>query len=113
MTDYRDNSLTPQEMGWERAYFAFMGELGSKNASRYKVQAQELVKTHKIEMEIGGFLIHYTLDRVGCSFKISKDSGQTYKDKYWVRTGWRKSDKLEYLPYFFAQCQTSVLFDEQ
>lgn len=110
MTDYSDSSLTPQDMEWERAYFAFMGELGIKNASRYEVQAQELIKTHKIEMRIEEFLIHYTLGRVGCSFKISKDGGRTYKENSWVRTGWRKSHKLEYLPHFFAQCETSVLF---
>ncbi len=110
MADYTDASLTPRELDHELLYFEFMGELGVKNASHYELLARELVKKREIQFEINHVYVRYALDRVGCSFQISKDGGETFKEKYWVRTGWRKSARISYLPLFFAQCETSVLF---
>lgn len=112
MVEPSKSSLTPRDSDQELAYFEFMAELGVKNASRYELQTQELVKNRKIELEIKDFIVRYKLDRVGCSFQVSKDGGKTFREKTWVRTGWRKSGRLSYLPLFFAQCETNVLLNK-
>jgi len=108
-----ENSAISEESEWEFAYFKFMAELADKNSSRYEIQAGELVKAHKMEILLKKLVVRYSLGARGCSFYVSNDGGQTFEEMSWVHTGWRKSSKLECLPQFFAQTETSVLFDQR
>ncbi len=113
MSDYGDGYLTPEDAEREQAYFQFISELAIKNSSRYESQAQELVSNRKINLTLQNVPISYKLSRIGCSFSVSEDGGTTFEEISWVRTGWRKSKKQQYLSEFFAQCETSVLFKEK
>ena len=89
-----------------------MSELTIKNSLRYESQAQELVSNRKIHLTLQSVPINYKLSRTGCSFSVSENGGTTFEEISWVRTGWRKSKKQQYLSEFFAQCETSLLFKE-
>lgn len=112
MSGIKDDRLSEEEE-WDDAYFTFMEELAKKNASRYEFQADELLKTHKLEFQVNEVYVRYALDHVGCWFSVSEDAGKTFRKKTWNRFGWRKSDKRKALPNFFAKTEAHITFQNQ
>ncbi len=109
MESYRDEFLTPEDLEEERAYFSFVGELLNRHDSRYELEAKELVKQGRRFSRINESILQFKLDRIGCAFSLSEDQGETFQELSWTRLGWRKASKLEYLPFFFADCEAKVL----
>lgn len=95
---------------WENAYFTFMGELAKQNASRYKIQAQELIRNRELSLEVNAVRVKYKLDRVGCWFSIIENSDGSFRKNAWNRFGWGKAAKLRALPEFFAKTEAGLLF---
>ena len=97
---------------WDDAYFAFVEELLTKNNSRYESQTFELLKSRELSLKIENVVVRYRLDRVGCSFHVSVDSGVNFSAQSWTRLGWRKSQKRQGLPLFFAKTEADLLFKD-
>jgi hypothetical protein len=66
------------EIDPDEVQLLFMGDLASKNGSRYESQAESLTKSGSLIVSVGDFLIKYSIAGIGCKSEISLDKGSTY-----------------------------------
>jgi hypothetical protein len=105
-----DATLRDQE--WDARYFGLINEFAEKNASRYEVQADELLKKRVLKIEFSGANIEFKLTPQGCSF-CTNDPHSQRNTNSWIRMGWGKSAKRRALPYYFAEAEASVSMDQE
>jgi hypothetical protein len=92
------------------AYFKLFFEIESQNAAQYQEMAKKLIKEKSLTLQIENFWVKYSLDRYGCSAKISRDAGISFSEHSWSRLGWGRKRKEKWLPSFFAKTETDVKF---
>lgn len=97
---------------WETRYFDLIDELSKKHASRYEIQADELLKMRALRIEFDGALIDFKLTLRGFAYRTNDTKSQHNKNT-WVRMGWRNSTKRKYLPFYFAEAEASVIMDRE
>ena len=108
--DYEvENSLNPQELEEERAYFRLIYDLEEKNQSRYERQAELLLKNREFSIAIKDSLLLYTLEDGGC-LRVS-DGGFDYCKLGWSSLGWRKREKLKRLIAEFAESEARTILN--
>lgn len=100
------------DKAWDARYFALINELSKKHASRYEVQADELLKKRVLKIDFNGAHIEYQLTPRGCSF-FTDDPGGKQGTNSWIQMGWGKSSKRRALPHYFAEAEASVLMDRE
>ena len=105
-----DESELIADQKWDAHYFGLINELAEKNAARYEVQTEELLKKRKLKIEFDGADIEFKLTPQGCWFCTDNPLGQQNTNS-WIRMGWGRSAKRKALPYYFAQAEASVIFD--
>lgn len=86
-------------------------DLLSVNASRYQLQAEELLKRGHLEGELNGYKYEYKLERNDCLFTLVLSPSTEFKQYARTYLHWRKSKKKENIPLFFAQCEAMLLTD--
>lgn len=86
-------------------------DLLAANASRYEIQAEQLLKEGRLEGELNGYKYSYTLKKNECSFSLEISPSLEMKRYVQTYLHWRKSKKKEYIPLFFAQCEATLLID--
>ena len=96
---------------WDARYFGLINELAEKNAARYEVQTEELLKKRKLKIEYSWAEIEFKLTPQGCWFCTDDPQGQQNTNS-WIRMGWGRSAKRKALPYYFAQAEASVIMDQ-
>ncbi|HUW87272.1 MAG TPA: hypothetical protein VMW30_02705 [Candidatus Paceibacterota bacterium] len=106
-----ENSLTPEELEEERAYFQLIYDLELKNHSRYEMQAELLMKNGEFSITINNSLLLYTLEDDGCTFRVSTDGGFDYCKLGWSSLGWRKHEKLKRLMAEFADSEARTILN--
>jgi hypothetical protein len=109
MSDRYEESLSDEAR--DQAYFALFAELAERNDSIYEEQATQLLRDRNLTIRLEDVWLKYSLDRVGCSCSVSED-GLSFFETSWTRLGWRKKEKIERLPFFFAKTETNHLFKE-
>ena len=105
-----NNSENFDDVERDNSYFNLFFELESKNSELYKELARKLIKQESLVIQIDNFWVRYSLDRLGCSAEVSRDSGQSFSEHSWSRLGWSKKNKEKHLPTFLAQTETDVKF---
>ena len=103
-----DESELIADQNWDDAYFSLIAELRTKNSLRYLEQTEHLLRKKSIELELGGYVIKYSLDRTGCWFEAT-DPSQGVVSSSWNRFGWGKKAKRKALPDFFAKTEADIL----
>lgn len=111
MNNEVENSLTPEELEEERAYFQFIYDLEVKNHSRYETQAELLLKNGEFSITINNLLLLYTLEDGGCSFRVSTDGGFNYCKLGRSSIGRRKHEKLKRLIEEFAESEARTILN--
>jgi len=106
-----DDDATLRDDEWDTRYFGLISELAVKNASRYEVQADELLKKRVLKIEFNGANIEFKLTPKGCWFYTDDPQGQRSTNS-WVRMGWGKSTKRRSLPNYFAEAEASIILDQ-
>lgn len=106
-----ENSLTPEELEEERAYFRLIYDLEVKNHSRYEMQAELLMKNGEFSITINNSLLLYTLEDGGCAFRVSRDGGFDFCKLGWTSLGRRKHDKLKSLVGEFADSEARTILN--
>lgn len=106
------DDTTFSDEGWDAQYFGLMSELAEKNASRYEMQTNELLRKRVLKVECNGASIKFKLTPKGCSFDTSDPQGQQSTNS-WIRMGWGKSAKRRALPHYFAQAEASIIMDQR
>ena len=106
-----DDDVTLRDDEWDTRYFGLMSELAVKHASRYEVQADELLKKRVLKIEFNGANIEFKLTPKGCCFYTDDPQGQRSTNS-WVRMGWGKSTKRRSLPNYFAEAEASIILDQ-
>lgn len=106
-----DESELIADQNWDDAYFSLIAELRTKNSLRYLEQTELLLRKKSIELELGGYVIKYSLDRTGCWFEAT-DPSQGVVSSSWNRFGWGKKAKGKALPDFFAKTEADILIPE-
>lgn len=106
------DDTTFSDEGWDAQYFGLMTELAEKNASRYEVQTDELLKKRVLKIEFSGANIEFKLTPQGCWFYTDDPQGRQNTNS-WIRMGWSKSAKRRALPHYFAQAEASIIMDQR
>lgn len=86
-------------------------DLLAKNHSRYQEQTLELLAKGHLELNLNGFEYEYRLEKHDVSFRFAAVPETEFKEyaRTYVYQG--ESQKLEYIPLFFAQCEATLLSD--
>ena len=106
LADDEEESL--RDDAWDEKYFSLILDLSEKNFSRYKSQAETLLKNKTFVVSIEGSEIRYEITPVGCRYYASENrNGEAWSG--WTRMGWTKSTKRSRLPNFFASSEAGVL----
>jgi hypothetical protein len=106
LADDEEESL--RDDAWDEKYFSLILDLSEKNFSRYKSQAETLLKNKTFVVSIEGIEIRYEITTVGCRYYASENrNGEAWSG--WTRMGWTKSTKRSRLPNFFASSEAGVL----
>jgi hypothetical protein len=106
-----DDDATLRDDEWDTRYFGLISELAVKNASRYEVQTDELLKKRVLKIEFNGANIEFKLTPKGCWFYTDDPQGQRSTNS-WVRMGWGKSTKRKSLPNYFAEAEASIILNQ-
>ena len=106
-----DDDATLRDDEWDTRYFGLISELAVKNASRYEVQTDELLKKRVLKIEFNGANIEFKLTPKGCWFYTDDPQGQRSTNS-WVRMGWGKSTKRRSLPNYFAEAEASIILNQ-
>ena len=93
---------------WDEKYFSLILDFLDKNASRYKSQAETLLKNKTFKVSIDGVEIRYEITPIGCRYFASENANGV-AGSGWTRMGWKKSTKRSRLPDFFASSEAGVL----
>lgn len=96
----------------EAQYFGLLSKLAEKNAQRYEVQTEELLKSRVLNIQFEGANITFKLTPIGCWFCTDDPQGRQNTNS-WVRMGWRKSAKRKALPSYFASAEASVIVNRE
>lgn len=97
---------------WDQKYFKLILELEEKNASRYEMQTEQILRKGSLRVEFGGAEIKFKITPTGCEYSISDDTTPT-TSRAWHRMGWGKSAKRRALPNYFAQAEASVIINRE
>ena len=106
-----DDDATLRDDEWDTRYFGLISELAVKNASRYEVQTDELLKKRVLKIEFNGANIEFKLTPKGCWFYTDDPQSQRSTNS-WVRMGWGKSTKRKSLPNYFAEAEASIILNQ-
>ena len=106
-----DDDATLRDDEWDTRYFGLISELAVKNASRYELQTDELLKKRVLKIEFKGANIEFKLTPKGCWFYTDDPQSQRSTNS-WVRMGWGKSTKRRSLPNYFAEAEASIILNQ-
>lgn len=105
------NEYTEEDSEEEILFFDTLFEFKELHESRYKLQAEELVRYRELTTTFDNSKLHYKLDKTGCSFSLSDDRSDAPRELGWTRLDKGKSDKILDLIMFFAQCEARVFLE--
>lgn len=86
-------------------------ELLDENISRYQAQASELLEKGCLKGELNGYHYEYMLDKNECSFRLIIPPSESMKEYARTYVHRKKSQKMEYIPLFFARCEATLFVD--
>ena len=71
-------------------------------------QAQELLQSRSISVDVSGKLAIYRLEKGGCSFAFEFEPASPLVALAWCRLSWQKRRRVRELLPFFAQCEVRL-----
>lgn len=86
-------------------------ELLDENISRYQEQASELLEKGCLKGELNGYRYEYMLERHECSLRLIVPPSESMKEYARTYVHRKKSQKMEYIPLFFARCEATLFVD--
>jgi hypothetical protein len=97
--------LTPKQKSKERLVLKNFSRLLETERSRYEAQAIQLIEMKKLETEVPGFRLSYTVQEKSflCQLLNKDKTGNSYEIEFPIPDS--KSDKLETLIELFAQSE--------
>ena len=86
-------------------------ELLDQNISRYQAQATELLEKGCLKGELNGYRYEYILQKHECSFRLIIPPSESMKEYARTYVHRKKSQKMQYIPLFFARCEATLFVD--
>ena len=97
--------LTPKQKSKERLVLKNFSRLLETERSRYEAQAIQLIELKRLETEVAGFRLSYSIKEKSylCQLQNQDKTGKSYEIEFPIPDS--NSDKLETLIELFAQCE--------
>lgn len=96
----------------DQAFIDLFARLHIENETRYKKQAEQLLREGLLLVEVGKSIIKYVIEDEGVSYRVSDDQGVTFSNTLGLTPlHWRKRRRVERLIEKFAHSEARATLE--